>query len=210
MVMDAYADAKDTAKKKYDAGMAMLLRELRWVQVMLNLPHRIVMGGYAFLRRRRTVGTGPTSHFTMQAKRPKQRSGLGAGSIVSTSLSVTRRNTRKMLGELSGVTGLSRLNLQRMSAKELQGACWKELRARKEAQHELMGCLMVLRQKQHDDLAQAREYYASVLEQIDQISTQLWRAWQISSEIAEASKGGGGGAQAGSGLGSAAGGSLRV
>ena len=67
--------------------------------------------------------------------------------------------------------------------EKLRRAAWKELRTREVATTQLLYRIKAARERQVDLLKEAAAIQAQQLQQLEEISTELWNAWQLSSEL---------------------------
>jgi hypothetical protein len=97
-----------------------------------------------------------------------------AAAVGASSIGVT---TKSLANSLSSMT--NRTN----TTDRLRHAAWKELHVREEATVRLMGRIQAARMRQLELLRQAAKLQARQLMQLEEISTELWNAWQMSSEL---------------------------
>jgi len=171
IIMEAYGEAKDHASKQHDP--------------LADLVHAIVMDNWnAFVK---------TTNFVLGIV----WNGLTGTRNVQLS-SVSRLNVRvvktqtvlDMMHETAHDTGLEFIgktaqNIAHEAAGRgahsayLRRAAWRELRDREVASNQLMNRIKAARERQVALLREVEGKQAQQLRQLDEISTELWNAWQM-------------------------------
>ena len=157
---------------------------------LADLVHAIVMDNWnAFKKNTNTVLTavwnGLTQHLDVQLS-----------SVSRLNVRVVKTQTvLEMMHETAHDTGLEFLGktAEKIEHEAISGggygafggggvlrrAAWRELRAREVASNQLMKRIKAARERQVALLREVEEKQAQQLRQLDEISTELWNAWQM-------------------------------
>ena len=133
---------------------------------------------YQMLLKRRTISLGGARRFTFrlrQHREPTQAVSLTERLSRSAGRFARASSDRISSASLTGVSSVA----ARHRRDTLKHEAWKELRRRQMATQRLMDRLTRVRERQCSLLREAAALHTSQLAQLEEISTELWNAWQL-------------------------------